>query len=448
MVSSHPESAAGPTTAAARKASAAAFVGTTIEWYDFFAYATAAALVLGDLFFPAHSNPLVGVLEALATYAIGFVTRPVGGIVFGHLGDRLGRCGTLVLTLSLMGAATFLMGLLPTYSQIGWVSTLMLVLLRLTQGFAVGGEWGGAAVLSVEHAPIDRRMFFGSFTQLGSPAGALLSTLAFSAVGVMGDATVHAWAWRLPFLASIILVIVGLVVRLRVEESPEFAEIRAEDQRTRAPIRDVLVSSKARVIAGVGALALATGGYYIITTLLLTYGTKTIGLSSSFILTGLSIAAAAEIVCIPISGWAADRWGARRVVAVGVVASIILIAPQFYALHSASRLLVYLLLIFMRCVGQAAAYGPMAGVLADLFPTPIRYTGASLAYQLAGLIFGAFSPLIGAALLTAMHGQPPGLITFFIFECVLVAASMWWITRLRIHAPTAQVARDASPSGD
>jgi MFS family permease len=429
-----------PNLAQARKASGAAFIGTTIEWYDFFAYATAAALVFGDLFFPnAGSNPMIGVLYAMATYAVGFFTRPLGAIVFGHLGDRLGRRSALVFTLVLMGAATFLIGVLPTYAQIGWMATLLLVVLRLLQGFAVGGEWGGAATLSVEHAPAHRRMFFGSFTQLGSPAGALLSTFAFYLVSLLGDDALQAWAWRLPFLVSVVLIGVGLVVRLRVEESPQFLALRATEESSgttqAVPLKDIFASGKAALLAGVGALALATGGYYIIVTLLLSYGTETVGLESSFLLTGLTIAAAAEVVTLPFAGWAADRWGAKPVVNVGVVVSVVLIAPMFYTLDSGNVLVIYGLMALLRCVGQSCSYGPMAGVLAELFPARTRYTGASVAYQVAGMIFGGFSPIVGAAILAAMGGEPAGLVAFFIALCALTSISMIYVARLRVTEP-------------
>lgn len=417
----------------ARKASTAAFVGTTIEWYDFFAYSTAAGLVFGDLFFPeSDHNPLVGVLGAMSTYAVGFLTRPLGGIVFGHLGDRVGRRKTLVTTLMIMGVSTFLIGFLPTYSEVGWLATGLLVVLRLVQGFAVGGEWGGAAVLSVEHAPDNRRMFFGSFTQLGSPAGALLSSAAFSLVALAGDDALHDWTWRIPFWASIVLVGVGLFVRLHVEESPEFERLQASSaEPSRAPLLSVLSENRSSFLLAVGALALATGGYYIIVTLLLSYGTDTLGVSSSFLLTGLTIAAAAEVITLPFAGWAADRWGAPRIVHLGVVVSVAVVAPMFYLLDSGSLVVVYGLMILMRCVGQSCAYGPMAGVLSELFTVENRYTGASVSYQVAGMLFGGFAPLLGAAILAFQDGEPSGLIAFFVVLCVMTSVSMAFYERTR-----------------
>lgn len=422
-----------PSLRGARKASTAAFVGTTIEWYDFFAYSTAAGLVLGDLFFPeSGGNSFIGVLGAMSTYAVGFLTRPLGGIVFGHLGDRVGRRKTLVTTLMIMGISTFLIGCLPTYSEVGWLATVLLVVLRLVQGFAVGGEWGGAAVLSVEHAPPDRRMFFGSFTQLGSPAGALLSSAAFSVVALYGDAALHDWTWRIPFWVSIVLVGVGLVVRLHVEESPDFERLQeSRAEPSRAPLLRVLNENRTSFLVAVGALALATGGYYIIVTLLLSYGTDTLGEDSAFLLTGLTIAAAAEVVTLPIAGWAADRWGAPRIVHVGVIASIALVAPMFYLLGSGSAVIVYGLMVLMRCVGQSCAYGPMAGVLSELFTVESRYTGASVSYQVAGMLFGGFAPLIGAGILALQNGEPSGLIAFFVILCLMTSVSMMFYERTR-----------------
>lgn len=417
----------------ARKASTAAFVGTTIEWYDFFAYSTAAGLVLGDLFFPASDqHPLIGVLGAMSTYAVGFLTRPLGGIFFGQLGDRIGRRKTLVTTLMIMGVSTFLIGFLPTYSDVGWLATALLVILRLVQGFAVGGEWGGAAVLSVEHAPANRRMFFGSFTQLGSPAGALLSSAAFSLVALGGDGALHDWTWRIPFWVSIVLVGVGLFVRLRVEESPDFERLQASRaEPPRAPLLNVLKDNRPSLLLGIGALALATGGYYIIVTLLLSYGTDTLGETSSFLLTGLTIAAAAEVITLPFAGWAADRWGAPRIVHLGVVVSVVVVAPMFYLLGSGSVVVVYGLMILMRCVGQSCSYGPMAGVLSELFTVENRYTGVSVSYQVAGMLFGGFAPLIGAAILAVQDGDPSGLIAFFVLLCLMTSVSMMFYERVR-----------------
>lgn len=423
----------------ARKASTAAFVGTTIEWYDFFAYSTAAGLVFGDLFFPeSDHSPLIGVLGAMSTYAVGFLTRPLGGIVFGHLGDRVGRRKILVTTLMIMGISTFLIGFLPTYSDVGWLATALLVVLRLVQGFAVGGEWGGAAVLSVEHAPPDRRMFFGSFTQLGSPAGALLSSAVFSLVALGGDAALHDWTWRIPFWVSIVLVAVGLFVRLHVEESPDFKRLQSSRTKpSRAPLVTVVKDNRSSVLLAIGALALATGGYYIIVTLLLSYGTDTLGVSSSFLLSGLTIAAAAEVITLPFAGWAADRWGAPRIVHVGVVVSIAVVAPMFYLLDSGSVVVVYGLMILMRCVGQSCAYGPMAGVLSELFTVENRYTGASVSYQVAGMLFGGFAPLLGAAILAFQDGNPSGLIAFFVVLCLMTSLAMTFYerTRRRVWVP-------------
>ncbi|AJR18432.1 MFS transporter [Pimelobacter simplex] len=415
-------------TRGARKASAAAFVGTTIEWYDFFAYSTAAGLVFGHVFFPeSEHSSMLGVLAALSTYAVGFLTRPLGGLVLGRLADRVGRRRTLVLTLLLMGVATFLIGCLPTYDDIGWLATGLLVALRLVQGFAVGGEWGGAAVLSVEHAPPERRKFYGSFTQLGSPAGALLSSGIFSLVALGGDEALRAWTWRIPFWISLVLVAVGLVVRLRVDESPAFEEHRAAtgaDGGTTPPLRTVLVEHRATIGIAIGSLALATGGYYIIVTLLLGYGTDTLGLSSSFLLTGLTLAAAAEVVTLPLAGLAADRWGTARVVHVGVAVSILTVGPLFSLLGSGNLLVVYGLMIVMRCVGQSCAYGPMAGFLSELFPVACRATGASFSYQVAGMVFGGFAPMIGALLLALDDGEPRGLIAFFVALSLLSSAAM------------------------
>lgn len=258
----------------------AALVGTSIEWYDFYAFATAAAIVFNQVFFPPDMSPFVRTVASFGTFAVGFLLRPLGGIIFGHIGDRIGRKNTLVTTLLMMGVASFAIGLLPTYAQIGAWAPLMLVALRLVQGIALGGEWGGAVLVAVENAPPGRRAFFGSFAQLGSSVGALLSTGAFSLMSSFGDEAFVSWGWRVPFLLSAVLVVIGLVIRLKLEEAPAMKQVRAERAvADTLPVREVLQKSWRTVLLGVFALATATGGYYITTTFLLTYGTGTHGLS-------------------------------------------------------------------------------------------------------------------------------------------------------------------------
>lgn len=390
-----------PTSPHPARAAVAAFVGTTIEWFDFYIYATAAGLVFGVLFFPPGTDPLVGLMASFATFSVGFFARPLGGLVFGHFGDRLGRKSALVITLLMMGVATFCVGLLPTYEQIGFVAPLLLVLLRFIQGIAVGGEWGGAVLMAVEHAPEDRKTFYGSFAQLGNPAGALLATGSFGLIAAWDTDLLYSWGWRLPFLASILLVLVGLLIRLKVEESPVFSAMQEkQDLPEELPLREAVRGSWRSLLLGIGILPVAVGGYYIVTTFLQGYAVTDVGISEQVILNALSMAAFVELVATPLVAWLADRVGTVRVVVAGLVGVIVLALPQFLLLDNGSTALIFLMLGLMRLV-MAAVYGPIARVLAQMYPPRTRYTSISIAYQVAGAIFGGLSPIVCTALLAA-----------------------------------------------
>ncbi|GLU48851.1 MFS transporter [Nocardiopsis ansamitocini] len=387
-----------PTSDHPARAAIAAFVGTTIEWFDFYIYATAASLVFATLFFPAGIDPMTGLMASFATFAVGFFARPLGGILFGHYGDRIGRKSALVTTLLMMGVATFAVGLLPTYEQIGVLAPVLLVVLRFVQGIAVGGEWGGAVLMAVEHAPEDKKTFYGSFAQLGNPAGALLATGAFSLIATFGGDALYTWAWRLPFLASALLVAVGLLIRLKVEESPVFtAAQQADDRPTELPLLEAVRGSWRPLLLGIGVLPVAVGGYYIVTTFLQAYGTTEAGISEQVILTGLSVAAFVELVATLGVSWLGDRFGTVRVVTIGLLAVAVLAVPQFLVLETGSTALIFLVLCVMR-LAMATVYGPIARVLSQMFPPKARYTSVSLAYQIAGAIFGGLSPLACTAL--------------------------------------------------
>ncbi|AAZ55829.1 MFS transporter [Thermobifida fusca] len=388
-----------PTTSSPLRAAIASFVGTTIEWFDFYIYATAASLIFATAFFPEDTDPLVGLMASFATFAVGFFARPLGGIIFGHYGDRVGRKSALVTTLVMMGTATFLVGLLPTYKQIGFVAPLLLVVLRFVQGIAVGGEWGGAVLISVEHAPENKKTFYGSFAQLGNPAGALLATGSFSLIAAVGNDFLYSWGWRLPFLASIVLVAVGLMIRLKVEESPVFTAVQ-EKAPKELPLRAALQGSWKPLLLGIGVLPVAVGGYYVVTTFLQSYGVTEVGVSEQVILNGLSVAAFVELVATLGVSWLGDRFGTVRVVVLGLIGVIILAVPQFLVLETGSTALIFLALALMRLV-MAATYGPIARVLAQMYPPEARYTSVSLAYQVAGAIFGGLSPLVCTALYAA-----------------------------------------------
>src|SRR5215207_5287488 len=292
-----------------RQVLGASFIGTTIEWYDFFIYGTAATLVFGQLFFSPSFSPLAATLSSVATFAVGFVARPLGGIVFGHFGDRLGRKAMLVLTLNMMGIATFLVGVLPTFESIGLLAPILLVLLRVVQGLGGGGEWGGAALMAVEYAPEDKRGYYGSWPQMGVPAGLLLATGVFGAVSFLPNEQFLAWGWRVPFLLSIILIGVGLFVRTRLLETPAFSEVQESHTEAQMPIMDVLRNYPKNVLLAIGARVASDGSFYVFSVFILDYATRTLGLPRATILLGIAVACALEIFTIPLFAMVSDRFG-------------------------------------------------------------------------------------------------------------------------------------------
>ena len=393
-------------TQSVRKVALASFVGTTIEWYDFFLYGTAAALVFGDLFFP-EAEPLVGTLLAFSTYAVGFAARPIGGIVFGHFGDRIGRKSMLVLSLLIMGIATFLIGLLPTFASIGVMAPVLLVVLRFAQGIGVGGEWGGAVLMSVEHAPKGRRGFFGSWPQMGVPAGLLLSTSVFALVQAMtSEAAFLSWGWRIPFLVSALLVGVGLFIRLRIMESPAFQRVKETKTEAPKPIVDVVRKYPREVLVAMGMRVAENGAFYILTVFVLAYGEDELGLSKGTMLTGVIIAAAIGLVTVPLFGHLSDRVGRRPLYLAGAVVTTLWAFPLFGLLNTESPILIWLAIVVGVNLGHDLMYGPQAAYFAELFGTRVRYSGASLGYQLASVFAGGFAPLIATALLAAGDGSP------------------------------------------
>jgi len=393
-------------TQSVRKVALASFVGTTIEWYDFFLYGTAAALVFGDLFFP-EAEPVVGTLLAFSTYAVGFAARPIGGIVFGHFGDRIGRKSMLVLSLLIMGVATFLIGCLPTFASIGVIAPILLVVLRFAQGIGVGGEWGGAVLMSVEHAPPGRRGFFGSWPQMGVPAGLLLSTSAFAIVqATTSESAFLSWGWRIPFLASAVLVAVGLFIRLRLMESPAFQRVKETKTEAPKPIVDVVRKYPREVLVAMGMRVAENGAFYILTVFVLAYGEDELGLSKNTMLTGVIIAAAIGLVTVPLFGALSDRVGRRPLYLAGAVVTTLWAFPLFGLLNTESPVLIWLAIVVGVNLGHDLMYGPQAAYFAELFGTRVRYSGASLGYQLASVFAGGFAPLIATALLAAGDGSP------------------------------------------
>jgi MFS transporter, MHS family, shikimate and dehydroshikimate transport protein len=397
----------------------ASLIGTSIEWYDFFLYGTAAALVLGPLFFSPKLSPLAAQLSAFATFWVGFAARPVGGIVFGHFGDRLGRKAMLILTLMIMGIATFLVGVLPTYKDIGIIAPVLLVILRFAQGFAVGGEWGGAVLIATEHSPAARRGFFGSWPQFGVPIGLLLSALLFSVVASsFSKAAFLAIGWRIPFLLSIVLVAVGLFIRLRITETPDFERVRETRTIARLPVIDVLRTNLKSVVLAAGAFFLTNGTFYIYVTFIVSYGEKILKVPSSTMLTGVLIGAVAMGVTILAAGALSDRLGRLPVYLTGAAFVGVMAFPVFLLINTKSPTLIALALA-LGIGGIGIMYGPQAAFFSELFGANVRYSGASLGYQITAIFAGGLAPFIATALLALFNNASWPIVLYIVAMAII-----------------------------
>src|SRR5947208_9314017 len=409
------------------KVAAASLIGTSIEWYDFFLYGTAAALVFNKLFFPTFA-PLAGTMAAFATYAVGFAARPIGGIVFGHYGDKLGRKAMLYLTLLIMGLATTAIGLLPTYAKIGIWAPIALVALRLFQGLGIGGEWGGAVLLTVEHAPPHARGFYGSWPQMGVAMGLLLSTLAFRHFSAAPEATFLAWGWRVPFLLGFLLLVVGLWIRHRVAESPVFERLKRRNAGAGMPVIEVFRRHTRPMLLATGARLAENGLFYIFTTFSLTYVATQLKLDRNVALNGLLVASACSLFTVPAWGALSDRLGRRPVYLWGAVAGGILAFPFFWLLETGQPELIWLALVLAIALGPDAMYAAQSSFCAELSPTRVRYSGASLASQLGSVFSGGLSPLIATALL-ARTGGKSWPVSLYMLALVLITVMSVWLTR-------------------
>jgi MFS family permease len=399
------------------RAVVASTVGTTIEWYDFFLYGTAAALVFPAVFFP-NETPLRGVLLAFATQFVGFAARPIGAAIFGHFGDRIGRKATLISTLMLMGVATTLMGLLPSYASIGVAAPLLLVLLRVLQGVGVGGEWGGSVLLSMEWGTQRRRGLMASWPQVGVPLGLLLSTGMVRLFGAVTGEGFVTWGWRVPFLASAVLIAIGLYVRLKVLESPAFAEVKRKNAVVKLPVWQVLKDQPREVITSAFVRLSEQAPFYIFVTFVLTYGTDHLGLSRATLLNDTLVAAAIGLGLVPLFGFLSDVIGRRLVYGIGCVGLAIYAFPYFGLLNTKAEGLV-LLAIVISLVFHAMQYGPQAALIAESFGPSTRYSGAGLGYQLASVIAGGPAPLVATAILSSTGSST--WISIYLIACCAVA---------------------------
>jgi metabolite-proton symporter len=390
-----------------RRILASAFVGTTIEWYDFYLYGTAAALIFNKQFFPGTSA-LGAVLASFATFAVGFFARPLGGIIAGHLGDRIGRKALLVASLFIMGVASAAIGLLPTYATIGWVAVVGLVLLRIVQGLSVGAEWGGSALLSVEHAPRRLRGFFGSFTQVGSAFGLLLASGAFATTQLLMSADqFQAFGWRIPFLLSALLVAIGLYIRLGVDDAPEFKQLKAEERVASNPIKEVLLHHKRALFVTIGLRLVQPALFVILTVYILTYLTAHRGVPASAAgLAAILVAAALGLVSGPFWGWLSDRIGRKRITVISAIGIIVFVWPFFWFLDNGPLFLLPIVLIIGLNILHDSIYGPQAAWFAEQFPLHLRYSGVSFGYQVGTVLSGGLTPFIAAGLLAAGGNQP------------------------------------------
>ena len=390
-----------PRSTSIRQVILASFIGTSIEWYDFFLYGTAAALVFNKLFFPMV-NPLAGTLSAFGTFAVGFVARPVGGVLFGHYGDKIGRKSMLVYSLLIMGVATFLIGVIPTYHSVGVLAPVLLVVLRFAQGIGVGGEWGGAVLMAVEHAGEGKRGFYGSWPQMGVSAGLLLSTGVFALLSsFLSESQFIAWGWRIPFLLSFVLIGVGLFIRLKILESPVFERLKGDHAESPFPILELFRNYPRIVVLGTGMRIAENGSFYIATVFVLSYAESHLGLPRSVPLVGVILSAIIGLFTVPGYAALSDRLGRRPLYLAGALFIWLFAYPFFWLLNSRSPILIAVAIILVVNVGHDLMYGPQAAFLSELFGPRVRYTGTSLTYQLSSVLSGGISPLIATALLAA-----------------------------------------------
>jgi metabolite-proton symporter len=397
----------------------ASTVGTTIEWYDFFLYGTVAALVFPMVFFPER-DPFVGRLLAFSTFTVGFLARPIGGAFFGYLGDRVGRKSTLVTTLLLMGISTFLIGVLPGYDQIGAFAPAILVLLRFLQGIGVGGEWGGAVLLALEYGHRGKRGFYASWPQAGVPLGLLTSTSVVALIDWQLDREAFlAWGWRIPFFLSVLLVLVGLLIRIRILETPLFRELQQSQQIARSPVTEVLREHHGKVVLAAGARVAEQSCFYLFTAYILAYNKDVLGISDHVILLGINLAAGLELFTIPLFGLLSDHFTRRRTYVMGCLYLAAFAFPYFALLETRHPIAVIGAIIGSLVIGHAMLYSVQASLIPELFGTRLRYTGASLGYQLASPFAGGLAPLIAVWLVDAFPGQYWPLALYIIVVCVI-----------------------------
>lgn len=405
-----------------RKTLISGTVGAIVEWYEYTVYATAAALVFGKIFFPSL-GPGVSQIASLATFGVGFAARPIGAWVAGHMGDRVGRKATLIMTFSSMSVATSLIGLLPPYASIGVWAPILLCVLRLTQGFAVGGEWGGAAIIAVENAPKGRRGFFGSWPQIGVSSGLLLGTAAVSLSASFSGDQFAVWGWRIPFLASTVLAGIGMWIRLSATEPPAFLEAKkkfeAHHDEMRAPIVELVKNHRRPLLIAIFARCAEAGNYYLMAIFMLSYVTTTLGVPPSYGLTAVMIGSAINIIMIPIFGRVSDRWGRKKTFFFGASGIVVAVLPCFTLIESGTQIGIILGVSLFLALGHAAVYAPLPAFYCELFPTLVRYSGISIGYQVMSIVLAGLTPSVAAALILWSDGKTWPLILMVVVTTLI-----------------------------
>jgi MHS family shikimate/dehydroshikimate transporter-like MFS transporter len=401
----------------------ASCIGTIIEWYDFLIYATAAALVFNKAFFPSF-DPLAGTLAALASYAVGFLARPLGGALFGHFGDRLGRKSMLVATLFIMGLSTFAIGLLPTYATIGVFAPILLFLLRVIQGIGLGGEWGGASLMVLEHAPPEKRGLYGSFVQIGFPIGLVLASLVFALLTKLPDADFMAWGWRIPFLISILLLALGTFVRSRVPETPVFEGLKARGELSKNPVGEAVSKNGKTFLIAVGLKLSEVSWVYMLTVFVVVYATTRLNLPKALLLDAVLYAALLELVSLPLFGWLSDQIGRRPLYIMGALFTIAFAFPLFWLLETKSTALVFTAIMVAMNFGHGMMFGPESTYFPELFGPRVRYSGASFGFQTSAAIGGGLAPIVATAMAGYFGGTTGVSVMMIVLALITLAAAL------------------------